>query len=514
MAAGLSILHPLEQRVRDYIREEDLLDSSHRTVLAAVSGGADSVALLRILCALKEGEHLNLYAVHVEHGIRGEESRQDQAFVEKLCQALSVPLSVYSVDCLSYAKEKKKSLEEAARELRYQAFYKAADTLRKETGSCRIAVAHHLDDNAETLLLQLVRGTGWRGLCGLKPLSGSVIRPMLCVSRKEIEAYLKDKDQSYRTDRTNLDTSIPRNLIRREVMPLLSSINEKAALHISQTAGLMREQSRIFEQEIREKEEAAIYRKERQEDRKDLQPAEIPLANQAGIPPLFRKRLMALDSDSLKREILLFWFRTYMAGSGRDVGRTHIRKALELAETKGNRTWLLPKGYYLQAEGSLLYLRKRSDGSIFPQGKDKPWLGPNESLLLPKLSVGETREFPLAGGRLKISLLERKPGPVDQKIRETATYTNDLDYDMISDNLRIRSRMAGDRISLSASGGHRKLKDFLIDQKIPKEERDRIPLLCSGSDVLLVMGLRLASDVWIREDTKSVFRISWRKADS
>lgn len=504
-------LHPLERRVRDFIREEGLLDPDHRLILAAVSGGADSVALLRILSALREEENLTLYAVHVEHGIRGEESRQDQAFVERLCQALSVPLKVFSVDAPAYAKEKKKSLEEAARELRYQAFYEAERDLPAQG---RIAVAHHRDDNAETVLLQMIRGTGWRGLCGLKPLSDRIIRPLLCTSRREIEAYLKDLNQPYRTDRTNLDTSIPRNRIRREVMPLLSSINEQAALHISQTAEVMRRMSRDREEEIRRMEETIEYRKERKGDRSGLFPSEIPLADQAEVPPLFRKRLSALDRDSQRQEVLLLWYRTYMKGSGKDVGRSHILKTLELSEEKGNHSWLLPHGYCLRVEGSLIYLWKSRDRSIFLHEKGRPLLASGENLLLPHLSAGEKRDFSLAGGRLEISLTERKKGPVEPVFKMASAYTNYLDYDMISDNLRIRGRMPGDRIALSASGGHRKLKDFFMDQKIPREERDRIPLLCSGSDVLLVMGFRLASDVWIREDTRLVLRISWREADS
>ncbi|MDD6667487.1 MAG: tRNA lysidine(34) synthetase TilS [Lachnospiraceae bacterium] len=504
-------LHPLEERVRNFIREEGLLDPDHRLVLAAVSGGADSIALLRILSALRQVEDLNLYAVHVEHGIRGEESRQDQAFVERLCQALSVPLKVFRVDAPAYAKNQKKSLEEAARELRYQAFYQAEEEL---PGQGRIAVAHHRDDNAETVLLQMIRGTGWRGLCGLKPLSDRIIRPLLCVDRREIEAYLKDLNQSYRTDRTNLDTSIPRNRIRREVMPLLCSINEKASLHISQTAEVMRRMSRDREEEIRRMEEAIEYRKERKEDRKELFPSEISLADQAEVPPLFRKRLSALDQDSQKQEVLLLWYRTYIKGSGKDVGRSHILKTLELSEEKGNHSWLLPHGYCLQTEGSLIYLWKSRDRSIFLREKGRPFLSSGESLSLPALAAGEKKEFSLAGGRLEISLTEREKGPVESVFKKASAYTNYLDYDMIGDNLRIRGRMPGDRIAVSASGGHRKLKDFFMDQKIPREERDRIPLLCSGSDVLLVMGFRLASDVWIREDTKLVLRISWREADS
>ena len=195
-------------RIKDFISSNALLnDGSH--VIVGVSGGADSTVLLRILLELG----YPCTAVHCNFHLRGAESDRDQKFVEELCRNLDVELVICDYDTVSYAKQKGISIEMAARELRYADF----ERIMQERGASAICIAHHRDDSVETLLLNLIRGTGLRGLTGIKPKNGHIVRPLLCVSRQDIEEYLKDTDQQYITDSTNLETDYTRNKIRLDL---------------------------------------------------------------------------------------------------------------------------------------------------------------------------------------------------------------------------------------------------------------------------------------------------------
>ena len=178
-------------------------------MFAAVSGGADSVCLLIVLNSIKDELGFDLEAIHVEHGIRGEESVDDASFVEKLCDSMNIKLHMHSVKAKEYAEENSMSLEEAARELRYNIF---------EGYEGKIAIAHNMEDNAETLIFNMIRGSGIEGLTGISIKRGKYIRPLLDCSRADIEKYLSDNNQSYRTDSTNEDSTYTRNNIRHNIM--------------------------------------------------------------------------------------------------------------------------------------------------------------------------------------------------------------------------------------------------------------------------------------------------------
>ena len=224
----------------EYAKQHELLEAGS-TVVAGVSGGADSVALLHILKALEERLSITVAAAHFNHRIRGESADADEAFVKALCERLSVPLLCGGADVLKAAKEEGKTLEQAARDLRY-AFLEEA---RQHFGAAYIAVAHHMDDQAETVLMHLVRGAGAAGLRGMQPKRGRIIRPLLFLRRQEIEAYLAENSIPYRTDETNLLREGTRNRIRLDVMPYLSEhLNEHAAENIAAAAALLGEDER------------------------------------------------------------------------------------------------------------------------------------------------------------------------------------------------------------------------------------------------------------------------------
>ena len=214
-------------KFKSFILSEHLLDNiTHIDI--ALSGGADSVALLLLL----KNAHFNVHAAHCNFRLRGEESDRDEAFCVELCQRLGVELHRAHFDTREYAELHKVSIEMAARELRYKWF----EQLRQDIGAAGICVAHHRDDSVETVLLNLVRGTGLRGLTGIQPRNGNILRPLLCVSRAEIEVFLAEKGQKYVTDSTNLEADVQRNIVRLEVLPLLRKLNPAVAENIQRTA--------------------------------------------------------------------------------------------------------------------------------------------------------------------------------------------------------------------------------------------------------------------------------------
>lgn len=225
-------------KVYEYIKKHKLLDINE-LYLVALSGGADSVALLFIL---REAGY-RVHAAHCNFHLRGDEADRDEAFCVSLCERLGIELHRVHFDTRTYAELHKVSIEMAARELRYKWF----EQLRTDIGAAGICVAHHRDDTVETVLMNLVRGTGLRGLCGIQPRHGFILRPLLGVSREEIEAYLANKGQEFVTDSTNLKADVVRNKIRLNILPMLRELNPAVSENIQRTAEYMTEAQRVLD---------------------------------------------------------------------------------------------------------------------------------------------------------------------------------------------------------------------------------------------------------------------------
>ena len=225
-------------KIDTFIKKHKLLDSNE-LYLVALSGGADSVALLLLL---REAGY-RIEAIHCNFHLRGAESDRDEHFCTELCARLDVPLHRVHFDTRTYAELHKQSIEMAARELRYRYFKQ----LRNDVGAAGICVAHHRDDSVETVILNLVRGTGLRGLTGIQPRNGTILRPLLCVSRQEIETFLRDRGQAYVTDSTNLEADVQRNKVRLQVLPLLRELNPAVAENIQRTAEHLSEARQVLD---------------------------------------------------------------------------------------------------------------------------------------------------------------------------------------------------------------------------------------------------------------------------
>ena len=223
----------LEEQIYQFIKEKNLLKAGD-VCIVGVSGGADSICLLTVLAGLREKMELKLYAVHVNHMIRGTEADADESYVAEYCKKLGIPCDCYHIDVPQLAKEQKLAEEEAGRNARYEAFARAAD--KYGITDYKVAVAHNKNDVAETVLLNMVRGTGIAGMAGIPVKRDRIVRPLLSCTRQEIEAYLEQQEIQYCTDSTNLENDYARNKIRNRVIPALNEINTQAAAHISQAA--------------------------------------------------------------------------------------------------------------------------------------------------------------------------------------------------------------------------------------------------------------------------------------
>ena len=458
------------KKVRDYMREHEMTAPGD-AVIVALSGGADSVCLLTVLKQLATPEFL-LRAVHVHHGIRGAEADRDEAFAQKLCESLSVPLCVAYCHVPAYAAEHGLSEEEAGRILRYQVLEKEAGKWEQElpAGSrVKIALAHHRDDNAETILHHLLRGSGLTGLAGIRPVQGRRIRPLLCVGREEIRAYLEAGHISWCEDSTNQSPDYTRNRIRSQVLPLLkTAVNEQAEEHILQAGQIIGQADAYLRQQAEEIWQEAVCGRE-----EDL--AAIPLTAFARQPEILKTYLIRHMLDQLHPG----W---------KDIGSRHFTAIAELAGKPVGSRLDLPGGLIARTGYETLEIVRKTEREVSVKtesGADGEIHG--------RQTVPE----------LHMTVFSRQK---DQEIPKNQ-YTKWFDYDKIKGTLSIRTRKTGDYLILP-SGGSKTIARYMIDEKIPKEKREQILLLAEGSHVLWVVGFRISEYYKIDNKTKNILQVT------
>lgn len=451
-------------------------------MIAAVSGGADSVCLLLVLKELSAVMDFTLEAIHVEHGIRGEESMRDAGFVENLCKLISVPCHVVHVDVPSYCKERGLGTEEAARELRYHAFSEFA---LKKRGN--IVLAHHMEDNAETVLFQMLRGSSLTGMCGISPCRQDedgiwYLRPLLDVRRSEIEAYLREADQEYCTDSSNLETEYHRNYLRREVLPRLCEINSGAVCHISHTAAALSE-VRDFLAIERDK---AI---ERLVEKTDLGVA-------MDVPGL-------IDLHPALQKEVIYQVLSQVSGSKKDIQAVHVECVRELLNAQSGKRVILPYGVVASKSFHKLIMEKESGESIslgtvfISEEMLREWKETERTVSISLPKEGEYLEFRVFSFDGNMEKIPKK------------TYTKWLDYDKIKNGFCIRNRENGDFLISDTEGHRKKLKKYFIDEKIPLEERNTMWLLAQDSEVLWLVGGRISEKLKVLESTEAIIEIQY-----
>ncbi|MCS7197895.1 MAG: tRNA lysidine(34) synthetase TilS [Candidatus Bipolaricaulota bacterium] len=431
-------------QVRKTITRYVMLQACDR-VLVAVSGGVDSVVLLHVLQELKKELKLSLAVAHFDHGIRPD-SAQDAEFVSKLARSLRLKLYTERADVPAYAQAHKLSLEVAARELRYQFLEKIAQAHKFN----KIALGHTLNDQAETLLMRLLRGSGLEGLAGIPPVRSSehcqYIRPLIECSRQQIEAYAKTHKLRWREDPTNYDTRILRNKIRHELIPILKEYNPNLLEALGRTARLLGQAAQHLEREADQAFRELLIKKNAHELMLDLKK--------------FFRLSEYLQALVLRRAVFALQPQC-------ELGADHIETVLSWASRRGAGELSLPAGVRV--------LRRHDQIVITTQ----PAAAPKRFEYL--LTVPGETVLPELGWRFSTALTlpsSLRSSPPGMKVV--------LDADKIRGALVVRNRRPGDRILLK--GGTKKLQDFFVDAKIPREARDTIPLICDENTVIWIVG--------------------------
>ncbi len=433
----------LQQIMRQSIQQYQMLRQG-QCVLCALSGGADSIALLRALLAVAQQMQWRIQACHINHMLRGEEAMRDEMFVRTQCDELGVPLTVKKQDVKAYALEHKMGTEEAARQVRYALLQECAADIAAD----KIALAHTLDDNLETMLFHLVRGAGAQGLSGIPPVRDNLVRPLIGVTRVQVEAFLAVLAQPYVNDSTNVSTQYTRNQIRHEIIPILQKINPRCAQAAGRTAQLLRQDNAYLAMQTE-----MFWQ---QHHTIDAQGVHLSCKAIQTAPEALRGRLLrqALQASNIP-----------MAQC------THLCVAQLTALSCSEK----PSGV-LQLPNEMLAMRQYDDlwiGKAYPQKIQQE---------IP-LKVGE--RVPLWQSDAFLSVREVKNGQDFYKKFNTFS----VDCGKINfDTLCVRTRRTGDKIQLTQTGGHRSLKRLMIDKRVPRLSRDLLAVIADCNGVIAVQG--------------------------
>ena len=440
-------------------------------ILVAVSGGSDSTALLALFARAARDLGVDLHVAHLDHGWRGAASERDAEFVRRLALRFKVPVTVGHVDPVAWrraglrvAGRRQSSREARARALRRR-FLKATAA---EIGAQRVALGHTLDDQAESFLMRLLRGSGRRGLGAIHPVvDGVFIRPLLGLRRSELRAWLRARGLRWREDATNRDLRLTRNRVRRRLLPLLErQFNPKVVEILARTADLLRDEEAWLEPMT-----AAAY-----EEAVSDRPKGIALD---------RKRLGAMPLALRRRVVRLAIAR--VRGHLRGLDKRHVDAVLHLLPSRcGNARFPLPQGVWVGVDGPNLVFEVHGPAAEVEEA-------------LREGALPSPGDFELGAFRLTARLA----APGDSLPKPGAGVAL-LDADLLKGPLLVRSRRPGDRFHPQGAPGTRRLKEFLIDRKVPVDERGRIPLVLSGERIAWVVGHRIDDRFKITPATRRV----------
>lgn len=466
----------LEQRVLRFIRENRLFEPGNKVVVA-VSGGPDSVCMLHILSGLSNELGIELHVAHLDHQLRGQESAADAEYVSDLADRLRVPATLASRDVAAYRREHRLSPEESAREVRYAFLSEVAGDI----GADRIAVGHTLDDQAETILMHLVRGSGTRGLRGLLPQivlkrgrrALTVVRPLLGLSRADTIDYCRRHLLAPRDDSSNASLTPLRNRIRHELLPMLREYNPNITESLLRTARLAAddlayldvEAGRLCGDIVQIREDTAVI------DRPSFR----------ALPAVMQRHLLRNLAETL-------------LGNIRDIEAAHIEEIIDILDKPAGKKTALPGGLTFLVERDR-YLLGVSPESLSPY---PPFKG-EIPLEIPGLTV--------APGWDITAEITAVPVTFDEANDFSAVF----DLDLTGDELTVRTRRPGDRFQPLGMPRPKKLNEFMIDTGIPRAWRSRIPLVCIGERIIWVVGRRIDERVKVTENTSKVLRLVFKR---
>jgi tRNA(Ile)-lysidine synthase len=441
-------------------------------VIVAVSGGPDSICLLHILYVLHKKLNIALVAAHVNHCLRGSEADEDESYVRNFCRNLGIGFRSLKIDINNVAREKNISCESAGREERYKFFKK----LKSELGAQKIAIAHNANDQAETILMRVIRGTGLDGLTGIRPVRDDVfVRPLIHTTRAEIERYCDKNGLQPRIDKTNFQNVFSRNKIRLELIPYIrKNFNENIIEVLNRFSDTIKIDNDYLEYISREKFKKYC----------DIKPEKVIISKEA-----------FLEQKAILTRIIRFSLRS-VAGSLKDFERIHIFNVIKIQKHHTGKELMLPNNILAVNSYGNMIIRKNSI----------------------KTSMSCLKQYKLKIGCNCISDVNSK---IYLNLTNKRSYLHSgqnkfiqyFDYDKIQGDIILRNRKKGDRIIPLGMTGNKKLKNLFIDLKIPREERDNVPLICFGDKVGWVVGYRISELFKVDRNSKIILAIEFESGE-
>ena len=457
-------------KVLSTINKHNLIQKGDKIVLG-LSGGPDSVCLLHVLNRLKKDFNIEIYAAHLNHQIRGIEAQKDALYVSKLCEDMGIIFFVKSINVPKYCENEGLSLEEGARKLRYEMFYEIKDKIKAN----KIAIGHNLNDQAETVMMRIMRGTGLKGLKGIDYIRDNcIIRPILDVERNEIEEYCEAYNLNPRIDKTNLENIYTRNKIRLDLLPYMKdNFNSNVIESIVRMSNSLKSDNDYIE-----KEAEAKFR-------------EVSNIKEKGFVEINLDDFVCLH-DAIKVRVLRNSIK-HILGDTNFVDQRHIEDIMSLEDnSKVNKMLTLPRN---------IFVYRKKDSIILT----------NEEI------VNEEIEFYYnvpSNGFIKIKelkqIIETQVMSIDRyKSMKLDNSSKGFDFNKVKGGIVIRSRRQGDKIKLDR--GSKKVKDLFIDLKIPREERCKIPIITDSEGIICVGDYKISENYKIDENTKEVLKINFNK---
>lgn len=469
------------------------------SILVAVSGGADSVCLLHVLSRIRKSNRFKIYAAHLNHQIRGIEADADEAYVKSLCKKLNIKCFVSSVDIPTLSKELKISEEEAGRKARYEFFAQIAE----KNKIAYIATAHNKNDQAETVFMRMIRGTGLTGLSGIKyKREDGVIRPLLGVSREEIEGYCRSAGLKFRTDSTNNDNNYTRNKIRNVILPMIEQeLNPNATESLANLAGMLAEDALFIDSYT-----------------KRLYERLSPPVMKDEFKAIHINSIKLINSSSIISRVIILCAKDEM-GNDYYLEKKHVSSIIDMLDDDGGNVANFPKGLVVEKRYGWLEFKKVD----INQSKTKNKRKKNREAL----NLSNNKDFCIEVEINKLYNIEEIGAEISITLMNMAAFTPvhgeiALDADKVGVDINnlascekkffIRNRRAGDKFVIYKDGKSKKLKNFFIDMKIRREDRNRIPLLCDeNDDILAVVGIRANEEYKITGSSKNILVVRYEK---
>ncbi|MDT8715752.1 tRNA lysidine(34) synthetase TilS [Clostridium sp. 19966] len=462
-------------KVINFIDKNSMLAQGDKVVVA-LSGGPDSICLIDILNKLKGKYDIELFAAHLNHCLRGEEADADEQYAKEFCSERNIAFYSKRVDINKLVKEKNISSETAGRQARYEFF----NELKDKIGAQKIAIAHNSNDQAETLLMRLIRGSGIEGMNGIKPVRDSIyIRPILILNRNEIESYCEENQLKPRIDKTNYENIYNRNKIRLELIPYIQeNFNKDIVSTLNRFSYLISVDDEFINDQVNKKFNNLCEKAN----------------NSIIIKNSVKNEKEAITSRIIRKAI------TSLIGSTNDIEMINVYDVMKLFELGTGKKVDLPRGLVAEnVYGQIhIYLKGK-------EGKGKHYDNMMEIASKEELVEGYEKSFYSEQFNLNISL--RVINSSEKLNFSKDSLTKYFDCDKIRSNIVMRYRKEGDRFTPYGMTGSKKLKDLFIDLKIPKTERENIPLICIDNDIAWVVGYRVSNNFIISKTTKNVLEL-------